>query len=44
MLGYGDRIRCKNVDPPATASYWIDRVERLLRRCTIHGTPLFENA
>jgi hypothetical protein len=33
MLGYGDRIRCKNVDPPATASYWIDRVERLLRRC-----------
>jgi hypothetical protein len=33
MLGYGDRIRCKKVDPPATASYWIDRVERLLRRC-----------
>jgi hypothetical protein len=33
MLGYGDRIRCKRVDLEATASYWIDRIERLLRSC-----------
>ena len=33
MLGYGDRIRCKRVDLQATASYWIDRIERLLRSC-----------
>jgi hypothetical protein len=33
MLSYGDRVRCKRPDPPATAAYWIDRVEHLLRRC-----------
>ncbi len=33
MLCYGDRVRCKRVDPAATAAYWIERVEHLLRRC-----------
>jgi hypothetical protein len=33
MLVYGDRIRRTRVDPPAVAAYWIDRIERLLRRC-----------
>ncbi|HIF94061.1 MAG: sulfotransferase [Myxococcales bacterium] len=33
MLVYGDRIRRKRVDPPRVASYWIDRIERLLRSC-----------
>ncbi len=33
MLVYGDRVRRKSVDPGAVASYWIDRVERLLRAC-----------
>ncbi|MGI9539996.1 MAG: sulfotransferase family protein, partial [Miltoncostaeaceae bacterium] len=33
MLTYGDRIRRKRVDPPANATYWIDRVEKLLRAC-----------
>jgi hypothetical protein len=33
MLAYGDRIRRTRVDPPAVATYWIDRVERLLRAC-----------
>jgi hypothetical protein len=33
MLSYGDRIRRKQVDPPAVATYWIDRVEKLLRAC-----------
>jgi hypothetical protein len=33
MLAYGDRIRRDPVDPPATAAYWIDRIERLLRAC-----------
>ncbi|MCP5065862.1 MAG: sulfotransferase, partial [bacterium] len=32
MLAYGDRIRRKRVDPHAVAEYWVDRVERLLRR------------
>ena len=33
MLTYGDRIRRTRVDPPAVASYWIDRIERILRAC-----------
>ena len=33
MLVYGDRVRRTRVDPPAVAAYWIDRIERLLRRC-----------
>jgi len=33
MLSYGDRIRRKQVDPPAVAAYWIDRIEKLLRAC-----------
>ena len=33
MLSYGDRMRRSQVDPPAVAAYWIDRVEKLLRAC-----------
>jgi hypothetical protein len=33
MLAYGDRIRRNPTDPQATARYWIDRVEHLLRAC-----------
>jgi hypothetical protein len=33
MLAYGDRIRRNPTDPAATARYWIDRVEHLLRSC-----------
>ena len=33
MLAYGDRLRRTRVDPPAVASYWIDRIEKLLRAC-----------
>lgn len=33
MIAYGDRLRRTETDPPATARYWIDRIETLLRRC-----------
>ncbi len=33
MLTYGDRMRRTKVDPPFVASYWSERVERLLRAC-----------
>lgn len=33
MIAYGDRLRRRDTDPPATARYWIDRIETLLRRC-----------
>jgi len=33
MLCYGDRLRRRRVDPPAVATYWIHRIEVLLRRC-----------
>jgi hypothetical protein len=33
MLGYGDRMRRRELDLPGLAAYWIDRVERLLRAC-----------
>ena len=33
MITYGDRIRRTRIDPHATANYWIDRIERLLRAC-----------
>jgi hypothetical protein len=33
MLTYGDRLRSKKPDPQGNAAYWIDRVERLLRKC-----------
>jgi hypothetical protein len=33
MLAYGDRIRRTSVDAPALASYWADRIERLLKAC-----------
>lgn len=33
MIAYGDRLRRHDTDPPATARYWIDRVETLLKRC-----------
>ena len=33
MLAYGDRIRRNPADPHATAGYWIDRIEHLLRAC-----------
>jgi hypothetical protein len=35
MLCYGDRVRCERVDPAATAAYWSERIERLLRRCVL---------
>ena len=33
LIAYGDRLRRTDTDPPATARYWIDRIETLLRRC-----------
>jgi hypothetical protein len=33
MLTYSDRLRSKKPDPQGNAAYWIDRVERLLRKC-----------
>jgi hypothetical protein len=33
MCAYGSRIRCQRVDMAGIAEYWIDRIERLLRRC-----------
>lgn len=33
MLAYGDRIRRTDVDAPALAGYWADRIERLLTAC-----------
>ncbi len=33
MMAYSARLRCKEVDAPGIAAYWIDRVEHLLRRC-----------
>lgn len=33
MLAYGDRIRRTDVDAPALAAYWADRIERLLTAC-----------
>jgi hypothetical protein len=33
MLAYGDRIRRRTIDLEELASYWIDRIEHLLRAC-----------
>jgi hypothetical protein len=33
MLAYGDRMRRAQIEPDALASYWVDRVEHLLRAC-----------
>ena len=33
MLAYGDRIRRRTIDLAELASYWIDRIEHLLRAC-----------
>ncbi len=33
MLAYGARLRRTRVDPRDIATYWIDRIERLLRTC-----------
>jgi hypothetical protein len=33
MLAYGDRIRRRRVDLKELATYWIERIERLLRAC-----------
>ena len=33
MLAYGDRIRRRTIDLGELASYWIERVEHLLRAC-----------
>ena len=33
MMAYGERMRRTRIDLDALASYWIDRVERLLRAC-----------
>jgi hypothetical protein len=32
MLAYGDRLRRREVDADGLAAYWLDRIERLLRR------------
>ncbi len=33
MLAYGERVRRTRIDLPGLATYWIDRIERLLRAC-----------
>lgn len=33
MLAYGDRVRRPRIEPEQLATYWIDRVEQLLRAC-----------
>jgi hypothetical protein len=33
MMAYLDRLRRKDADLPGLARYWIDRIERLLRKC-----------
>lgn len=33
MLAYGDRIRRTSIDAEGLASYWADRIERLLQAC-----------
>ena len=33
MLAYGSRLRCTRVDLEGIASYWSERIERLLRAC-----------
>ncbi|WP_372736795.1 sulfotransferase [Nocardioides sp.] len=33
MLAYGDRMRRHVIEPEQLATYWVDRVERLLRAC-----------
>ena len=33
MMAYGERMRRTRIDLAALASYWVDRVERLLRAC-----------
>ncbi|MGC6472844.1 MAG: sulfotransferase family protein [Parvibaculales bacterium] len=33
MIGYGDRLRRDEIDLPALADYWIDRLETMLQRC-----------
>jgi hypothetical protein len=33
MLAYGDRIRRRAIDLGELASYWIERIEHLLRAC-----------
>lgn len=33
MIAYGARMRCQSMRMEELASYWIDRVERLLRAC-----------
>jgi hypothetical protein len=33
MLAYGDRVRRTSIEPDALASYWVDRIDRLLRSC-----------
>jgi sulfotransferase family protein len=33
MLAYGDRMRRHSIEPDVLVSYWVERVERLLRAC-----------
>ena len=33
MLAYGDRMRRTAIEPEVLATYWVDRVERLLHAC-----------
>jgi hypothetical protein len=33
MLAYGDRMRRDAIEPEQLASYWVDRVDRLLQAC-----------
>ncbi len=33
MLAYGDRMRRSSIEPETLATYWVDRIERLLCAC-----------
>jgi hypothetical protein len=35
MLAYGDRLRRREVDADGLATYWVDRIERLLRAAVV---------
>ena len=39
MLAYGDRVRRVGIEADDLASYWVDRIERLLRGCGPGCTP-----
>ncbi len=43
MLAYGDRAKRYSINAPELAAYWIDRVERLLRK-SLEDRPKLEDA